>query len=161
MAKIETINYNPNNAGDTAEIINVSATVGTNGVNNQDDVIVVQALLKYALEERVDFRDVTFPEPSGTYSRATALIIKKFQRYNNRSFGKKVSIDGRIDPAKGGAFAFGTRKHWTIYSLHVEALGIALISGDISPIEGICRRWPFIRKILNPHGVGTLGLELE
>lgn len=161
MAKIQTVGYNPNDPQDTTDIINVSASVGTNGVNNSEDVIVVQALLKYALEPRIDFRSAEFPEPSGAFIKTTAQLIKKYQRYNNRKENVRVAIDGRIDPVKGGAYANGTRKHWTIYSLNVEALEVALLSGHKSPIEGICKRWSFIRGILNKNGVGSLGLELE
>ena len=161
MAKIETVGFNLNNPQDTAEIINVSASVGVNGVNNSEDVIVVQALLKYALEQRIDFRGAEFPEPSGAFIKTTSQLIKKYQRYNNREGNIRVSIDGRIDPVKGNAFANGTKKHWTIYSLNADAMEVALLSGHKSPIEGICKRWSFIRGILNKNGVGTLGLELE
>ena len=161
MAKIETVGYNPPNPDDTIEIINVSASVGTNGVNSSEDVIVVQALLKYALEKRIDFRDAEFPEPCGAFIKTTARLIKKYQRYNDRRGNVRVAIDGRIDPVKGSAFANGTKKYWTIYSLNMEALETALLSGHKSLIEGICRRWSFLRGILNKNGVGTLGLELE
>lgn len=161
MAKIETIGFNPNNSEDQTQIINVSSPVGTGGANQRDDVIVVQALLKYALEGRSDFRDIGFPEPCGAFVKTTAQIIKKYQRYNNRRDQVRVAIDGRIDPAKGGAYAFGRRKHWTIYSLNIEALEMALLNGHGSPLEGICKRWSFIRPLLERNGVGTLGLELE
>lgn len=161
MAKIETVGFNPRNPDDKAKIINVSASVGANGVNNSEDVIVVQALLKYALGERREYWDAEFPEPSGAFIDSTARLIKKFQRHNNRAQNVRVAIDGRIDPVKGGAYAQGTKKHWTIYSLNVSALEIALLNGHNSAIEGICKRWSFIQGILSKNGVGSLGLELE
>lgn len=161
MAKIETVGFNPGNPDDKADIINVSASVGSNGVNNSEDVIVVQALLKYALEERREYRGAEFPEPSGAFVNSTAQLIKKFQRHNNRAQNVRVAIDGRVDPAKGGAYAHGSRKHWTIYSLNVAALEMAILNGQNSAIEAICNRWSFIRGLLNKNGIGSLDLELE
>ena len=162
MAKIETIGFDasaPNDPDQQTEIINVSATVGANGVNNQEDIIVVQALLKFALEPRPEFREVNFPEPCGAFLKTTTQIIKKYQRHQSRE-GTRVPIDGRIDPLKGGIYAFGSKKMWTIYTLNIDALETALIGGYGDPIGAICKRWPFIRGILNKSGVGTLGLEL-
>lgn len=163
MAKIETIGFNPKAVNDPeqqTEIINVSASVGANGVNNHEDVIVVQALLKYALERNPDFRNSDFPEPSGAFIKTTAQLIKKYQRHQSRN-GQKVPIDGRIDPVRGGIFAYGSNKWWTIYALNVEAFEPALLYGDKSPIEGICKRWAFIKPILNKNGAGSLDLSLE
>ena len=164
MPKIETVGFNPNNiyaTEDTIEIINITASVGANGVNLREDVVVVQAMLKYTLERRPYFRGTVFPEPTGADAKATAELIKKYQRFNNKTSFIKVPIDGRIDPLKDGMYAHGTSKQWTIYSLQADALEIALLNGHPSMIEGICRRWSFIRGIFNLNGVGSLGLELE
>lgn len=160
MAKIENIKFaeGPYN---TTDIINVSASVGVNGVNRSEDIIIVQALLKYGLEGRTEFRDAEFPEPSGAFVKTTAKLIKKYQRFNNRSEGVRVSIDGRIDPLTGSVFAYGKKKHWTIYSLNVHAEEMSLVYYNTPLIEGICKRWPFIGEMLNKNGVGTLGLPLE
>ena len=156
MAKIINIEMSP---GLTDEVINVAATVGANGVNLQEDVIVVQALLKYTLERLSDFSDVKFPEPTGGDIRTTTQIIKKFQRYNNRGEKQTVSIDGRIDPIKG-IYAHGTNKYWTLYALHSKAREISLLSGSAPPVEAICRRWSAVKAAL-VNGVGSLGLALE
>jgi hypothetical protein len=166
MAKIQTIGFNFNEPDDpeqSEKIINLSASVGANGVNLRDDVVVVQALLKYAIEPRQypEFRGTQFPEPTGASTKATIELIKNYQRFNNRRNRIKVSIDGRIDPLKDGVHIHGTSRRWTIYALHVDALETGLLSRQKSPIEGICRRWSFIRRILNKDGVGTLGLSLE
>jgi hypothetical protein len=160
MAKIDSIAFNRHNSSDKTDIINVSSSVGVRGVNHTDDVIVVQALLKYALEHKRDFRNEEFPEPCGAFLKTTSQLIKKYQRYHNRN-GSLVSIDGRIDPAEGSAYAKGSRKFWTIYALNIDAVEAAFLSGRKSAIDGVCSRWPFIKKILNKNGVGTLNLELE
>lgn len=163
MAKIDRIGFDPQAPADPdqqTDIINVTATVGANGVNNPEDVIIVQALLKFALEPRPDYRGVRFPEPSGANVVTTAQIIKKYQRHQSRS-GSRVSIDGRVDPLKGGIYAYGKKKMWTIYTLNLDAVETALLSGAGDPIKAICRRWSVVDRILNKNGVGTLGLELE
>lgn len=157
MAKIITLKTG---AEITDEVINITATVGANGVNLQQDVIVVQALLKYALESVWDFREVNFPEPTGGDIRTTTEIIKKFQRYNNRRTLQPVPIDGRIDPIKEGKYAYGTNKLWTLYALHSKALEISLFSGNPHPIKAICRRWSAVKAVLE-NSVGSLGLALE
>ena len=157
MARIINIEMIP---GLGEEIINIAATVGANGVNLKQDVIVVQALLKYTLEGIPDFRDVKFPEPTGTDVRTTTEIIKKFQRYFNRTNRQQVSIDGRIDPIKGGSpHAYGTTRLWTLYALHSKAREISLLSGNPPPIEAICRRWSAVSAVLG-NSVGSLGLVL-
>ncbi|MEZ5426461.1 MAG: hypothetical protein R2747_09360 [Pyrinomonadaceae bacterium] len=160
MAKIDTIVFDPTIPDGRDRMINVSATVGANGVNHQDDVIAVQALLKYALQWRNDFKGEEFPEPSGAFIKATAHLIKKYQRHMNRK-SHNMSIDGRIDPAKSGIYAYGTKKIWTIYALHVDSIETALLSGHKTPIDGICKRWPFMEAILEKQGVGSLNLALE
>lgn len=156
MAKIINIEMSP---GITEEVINIAATVGANGVNLQEDVIVVQALLKHTLEWLSDFSEVKFPEPTGGDIKTTTQIIKKFQRYNNRAEKQAVSIDGRIDPITG-IYAHGTNKYWTLYALHSKAREASLLSGSGPPIEAICRRWSSVKAALE-NSVGSLGLALE
>jgi hypothetical protein len=77
MAKIETFTTNPDLPPDHAiEFINLGASVGLNGVNRKEDVMVVQALLKCALESHPHFKDVKFPEPNGSLTRDLIKIIK-------------------------------------------------------------------------------------
>jgi hypothetical protein len=163
MAKIERIGFDPKAPNDPelqTDIINVSAAVGANGVNYKDDVIVVQALLKYSLERHPKFKDVELPEPTGAFIGATARLIKKYQRYQTRD-GQDVAIDGRIDPIKGGVFAYGTKKWWTLYALNVEAIRPTILEGHTSPIKAICDRWSIVKTILEKNGVGSLNLALE
>lgn len=158
MAKIITLKTGKDM---TDEVINVTATVGVGGVNLQQDVIVVQALLKYALESVWDFKDVKIPEPTGGDVRTTAEIIKKFQRYYNRTKRDPVSIDGRIDPIQSKTpFAYGTNKLWTLYALHQRAIETSLLSGTGDPIKAICRRWSAVKAVFE-NSIGSLGLALE
>lgn len=154
MAKLETFYV--------MDEINVSASVGRGGVNSKDDVMVVQALLKYALEPYRYFRKDKFPEPTGTIDANTIHLIEKFQRYVRTKLKNSVSVDGRIDPAKGTK-AFGKNGQWTIQMLNGEALSAYLIfyNGNGNYIEDICRKYPQVRVVLGDIPVGTLGSNLE
>ena len=154
MAKLETFFI--------MEEINVTASVGKNGVNLKDDVMVVQALLKYALPERHYFRGMKFSEPTGTMDETTLSLIKRFQIYLRKVRKLSVSVDGRIDSAKGRK-AFGRKGKWTIQMLNDEALEMFLLSGSKSEsyIHEICRRFPQVANAIGELPVGTLGLTLE
>lgn len=143
--------------------INVSNSVGKGGANAKDDVLVVQALLKYALEGRHYFRNDTFPEPNGTMDENTMKLIKKYQRYVRIKQKLKMSVDGRIDPSRGGIHVPGKRLLWTISSLNCDALERYLIEdrAGADPINSICVRYPQVKAVLGEPPVGTLGLKLE
>ena len=150
MAKIETFTTNPDLPPDHAiEFINLGASVGLNGVNRKEDVMVVQALLKCALESHPHFKDVKFPEPNGSLTRDLIEIIKKYQRFNNRNDPIKIPVDGRIDPLQNGLYVPGKRRFWTILALNARALETSLLSGGGDPIKAICRRWSAVGAILN------------
>ncbi|REJ77490.1 MAG: hypothetical protein DWQ47_14020 [Acidobacteria bacterium] len=143
--------------------INVSASVGKNAVNNKDDVIVVQAMLKYALEWRTYFGSAPFPRPTGAVDSATLALIRKYQQYLRRTRGSKISVDGRIDPAKDRA-AFGKKGQWTIQMLNGDVAEGWLVwdrPGD-NPIHSLYMEYPEIRNAIGDNiPVGKLGLSLE
>jgi len=150
MAKIETFVTNPNLPPDHAiEFVNIGASVGLNGVNRKDDVTVVQALLKCALDSHPHFKDVKFPEPNGSLTRDLIKIIKKYQRFNNRKNPIKIPVDGRIDPLRNGLYVPGRRRFWTIFELNSRALETSLLNVSGDPIKAICRRWSAVGAILN------------
>lgn len=154
MAKVEIF------FGDIKNI-NVTASVGDGGVNLKDDVMVVQAMLKYALEERLYFRKFKFPEPTGTMDKETALIIKEYQRFLRRKDKLSVSVDGVIDRAVGEK-AFGKRGFWTILCLNSHVLEMRLLrGGEGNQFEDLCRKYPQLHAVLDDIPVGTLGLSLE
>lgn len=151
MAKIENF---PAPVGlDPIEIINLSAAVGSTGaVNHPNDVMVVQALLLYLNPYKRGFGMHEGPEwPTGTFDKATAWAIKKYQAHVNHSRKNRLRLieDGRISPAQG-KFAFGRGAYiWTIAMLNMDALENALLAGhDQGHIEYICRRYPEIKAML-------------
>lgn len=144
--------------------INVDASVGKGGVNSKDDVLVVQALLKHALEPMSYFRNERFSEPTGVMDANTMNLIEKFQIYARRKVKVKLSVDGRIDPAEGMS-AFGKKGRWSIRSLNAEAAFADFMfhknNGSSTLVESICRRFPQVATVLGEIPVGTLGLTLE
>ena len=154
MAKIEKF------FGDI-ENINLTASVGDGGVNLKDDVMVVQAMLKYALEERPFFRKFKFPEPTGAMNRETAILIKEYQRFLRKKDKVSVSVDGVISRAIGEK-AFGRRGFWTILCLNSHVVEARLLSGgEGNQFQDLCRRFPQLHSVLDDIPVGSLGLSLE
>jgi hypothetical protein len=145
----------------TVKNINLTASVGENGVNLKDDVMVVQAMLKYALEDRPHFRRFKFPEPTGTINEETKILIREYQRYLRRKDKVSVSVDGVIDRAIGEK-AFGKRGFWTILCLNTDILVMRLLrGGEGNEFEDLCRKFPQLYAVLDDIPVGSLGLSLE
>ena len=142
--------------------INLTASVGENGVNLKDDVMVVQAMLKYALEERYYFRKFKFPAPTGTIDNETKKLIWEYQRYLRKNDKKiSISVDGLIDRAAGDK-AFGKRGFWTILSLNGHVMEMLLLRGGVGNyFQDICRRYPQLNAVLDDIPVGELDLSLE
>jgi hypothetical protein len=153
MAKIEAI--------EGINQVNLSAPVGKNGVNAKDDVIAVQALMKYALEGERGWQGIQFPEPTGTLDAATRALIKKYQR-NVKRLVSSAKVDGRIDPAKG-MFTNGTKAMWTIMSLNTDALATWVLSKRIGTnyIHAIATLFPAFKTAVGDRGIGSLNLKLE
>lgn len=120
MAKIERFPW--------GNVINLTASVGENGVNLKNDVLVVQAMLKHAPEKRGAFGKVKLPEPNGVMNRFWIDIIKDYQRYLRRKQNVKVAVDGKIDRAIGET-VFGRRTRWTILCLNSEIMEMRLLDG--------------------------------
>lgn len=145
--------------------INVCASVGVGGVNRSEDVLVVQALMKYALPSRNYFRGIHFPVPNGIADQNLYSLIKKFQRYLRRR-NTRVSVDGRIDPAVGLRVGNKRNLMWTIQQLNAEASDIYIHENgfEVEPngyIEVLCEQYPQVDAILSGTAVGTLNLGLE
>jgi hypothetical protein len=143
--------------------INVSNSVGRHGANDRADVLVVQALLKYGLEGRHYFRNHKFPEPTGTINENTIGLITQYQRYVRLKLKNRMSVDGRIDPSRGGIHVPGKRLLWTISSLNSEAMERYILESRAGAgvIQSICLRYPQVKAVLGEIPVGTLGLTLE
>lgn len=153
MAKIEIINEMPQ--------VNVSASVGRNGVNNESDVIAVQGLMKYALEDTLEWRGIKFPEPSGVMDSTMRAIIKRYQRHLKRHV-KNTTVDGRIDPAKG-LFTNGGKTMWTIMALNTDAINTWVLGKRIgvNHVHAIGTLYPAFKAAIGDKGVGTLNLPLD
>ncbi|HMO79656.1 MAG TPA: hypothetical protein PKD24_02595 [Pyrinomonadaceae bacterium] len=153
MAKIDNI-------GGTNQI-NLTASVGRNGTNHKDDVIAVQAMLKYALEGTRGWENSQFPQPTGTMDAQTMSLIRKFQRSLRRS-NPSASVDGRIDPAKG-QLTRGKRAMWTIIALNTEAMETWLLNKRLGAnyIHAVGLLYPAFKNAVGDEGVGTLNLPLE
>ncbi len=153
MANIEII--------DGVTHVNVSTSVGRNGVNSESDVLAVQALMKFALEGRPVWHGIKFPEPTGTMDRRTQELIKHFQRHQKR-ITKRGKIDGRIDPAKG-LYVNGSANFWTIRALNVEAVESWAVWNRIgrNHVHAIGLLYPAFKAAIGDEGVGTLNLPLD
>ena len=143
------------------EIINLTASVGENSVNLKDDVMVVQAMLKYSLRENPAFSNFKLPEPTGAMNDQTKVLIKEYQRFMNRKRKGGISVDGVIDRAVGER-PFGRRGEWTIFCLNSQVLEARLLSGgEGNEFEDLCRRFPQLYAVLDNLPVGSLRLSLE
>jgi hypothetical protein len=153
MAKIEDIGG--------SDQINLTASVGRNGTNLRDDVIAVQALLKYSLEGQRGWENVRFPEPTGALDEQTKGLIRSFQRYLRR-YHPSAAVDGRLDPAKG-QFTRGKKVMWTILALNTQAMEKWLLSPSIGVnyIHAIGTLYPAFKAAIGDEGVGTLNLPLD
>lgn len=153
MAKVELFLGNQN--------INLNGSVGKNGANLKNDVMVVQAMLKFALEGRSGFRNLRFPFPTGLINDETIELIKEYQRFERKT-GVRLSVDGRIDPAKG-VKAFGRKGFWTILALNTLVMERWLLNGGRhnNPIEALCRQFPQLFSAIVNVPSGTLNLPIE
>ena len=140
--------------------INVTASVGENGVNLKDDVMVVQAMLKYALDKRWHFRNFKFPEPTGVIDSDTKTLIAEYQKYLRRKSKVSVSVDGLINRAIGDR-PFGKRGEWTILCLNTHLSQMVLYKGGVgNQFQALCTEYPQLDAVLDIP-VGSLDLSLE
>ena len=145
--------------------INVSASVGRGGINKRDDVMVIQALMKYGLEGIDWFRGEIFPAPNGIADQGLIKKIERYQRYL-RSTNRRVSVDGRIDPARGMRTGRNNNLMYTIQQLNSQAEGrCVMMYNDFKNldryIDDIRQKYPQVDAILSGTNVGTLNLGLE
>ncbi len=147
--------------------INVDNPVGagSRAVNNRDDVLVVQAMLKYAVANNPYFAYTNVFPVTGQMDNETILNIRTFQQFVREKLNSRVSVDGRIDPAKGLFVSSGKRGNrqrltWTIGQLNGAALEACFLKGREDYIADICKMYPQVRAILAGNAVGSLRLAL-
>lgn len=146
MAKIEK-----DDEGDN--IINVSNKVGVSGINLTNDVMVVQALLKYLTLSSMKWCRVAVPEPTGFLDKNTQQAIFDYQEYkrthsSNPKNYRWVAKDGAISSYKKGINLL-KKQEWTIISLNMDCgmLSAALMDGK-DHVDAICRRWITVATVL-------------
>lgn len=126
MAIIETV---IDDLGEPLTIINVSNSVGINGVNDPEDVQIVKALFKFipnklnwGTKQGWEWLDDSLPSPYDGTTWGIPELTKSFQKYANKmlsNYGYKVEVNGRIKPAKD--YALVGKKYSTIVALNVFA----------------------------------------
>jgi hypothetical protein len=139
--------------------VHISNSVGTGGANLKDDVIVVQAMLKYALRENSYFRGSIFTEPDGVIASDTEAVIKLYQHYLRKIRGIRVSADGRIDPTKDRP-AYGKCGIWTMQQLSGDAFERWLINNapNYNWVYDMYLMFPAVRQAIPDPPVGTLNM---
>ena len=107
------------------EVYLVEKSVGPGGMNQRDDVQLVQLLLKIATESAPGSPGFQPPgepmiEPDGQCGPITQRYIKYFQQEVNRRQNKKlIELDGMVDPVRTGAARSSiTHSFYTILALN-------------------------------------------
>jgi hypothetical protein len=135
MAEIMKFNFN---AEVSQDYLNVSSSVGKGGVNDNGDVLVIQALFWEVLPRRYKVPYHELPLPTGTFDLKTASLIKKYQQLNRQG---KVSRDGLINKAFWRN-VHGSNRLWTIVRLNDDLAEICFLRGiDDNPISYLMDRF--------------------
>jgi hypothetical protein len=115
----------------TIPFLNIDATVGLGGVNNHEDVFLVQAILREVVGIYMELGESSTPIPTGTWSKddAGTLTIYVDQINNNPRFGQQKSFKAyfgeTLDPIQGSIYAYGTNHRWGIANMQ-ELLSISI-----------------------------------
>ncbi len=143
MAKV--ISYNGDN------IINLDAKVGANGNNSPNDVVVVQAMLKYLTQFTKRWTRANIPEPNGQLDPNTRQAIFDFQDHVRSTVGNPyewVARDGSISPYNQRV-ALLRKQAWTIIKVNEECVTLSAAKRDgTDHIDALCCRWPQVAKAL-------------
>ena len=154
MARMYHYYRDPKNDLDVWDFMNVSAVVGPGGVNQPDDIIVVQALLRYLPADLRGVSDRDCPLITGAFDSPTRDAIEMYQRsYNLRPNRKgRIIEDGRVSPAENRTLFGGGDYTWTIIRLNRDARKIGKLRGlnaDVGYMDAIWERWPEVRAALH------------
>jgi hypothetical protein len=128
------------------EYLNVSYSVGKGGVNNRDDVMLVEAILKVLDDKWVGgVPRGRRPSPNGTATNETFGLIYKFQVAHQKATSSPRPIrDGFINKAKGGRCVPGTNRPWTIIAMSDALVETMLLetTRDITPRAFLLLKFP-------------------
>jgi hypothetical protein len=154
MARISQFYTDPNDAEGIWDYLNVSAVVGgQDGVNHPDDVMLVQALLRYLPANVRGVADRECPLPNGTFDKATARAIRKYQEVTNKNYEGRSRLipDGRVSPGQG-KLLFGRGAYiWTIITLNLDAEKFARTRGftkECAYMDDIFQLWPQVKSAI-------------
>ncbi|MBC7899225.1 MAG: hypothetical protein H7070_04145 [Saprospiraceae bacterium] len=140
MAKIEE-----DDSGES--IINIDEKVGVNGINALNDVMAIQAMLKYLTQFTKKWCTVELPEPNGTMDKNTQRAIFDYQQYVRTNPNQApyfwIAKDGSVSAFRPGMELLRKQK-LTIISMNDDCgmLAASLRDGT-DHIDAICMRWPF------------------
>lgn len=146
MAKIEKNEYDE-------DFFNVCYAVGYQPANNYtNDIIIVQALLKYINEGAKWWADSKLSVPNGALGNLRQ-IISEYQgriRKQGKVNGYWVAQDGRVSPSIGGRYNFPGGGRYTIMQLNSHAAMVGAALGHKKYyIEEIFDRWRSVRYALS------------
>src|SRR5687768_14761374 len=136
------------------DMINVSKKVGVKGANDPNDVMVVQAMLKYMTQFRKKWTNVVLPDPNGTFDKATQTAIFDYQQDvrtdPNRALHFWVAKDGSISSFREGIRLLH-KQQLTISAMNWDCAMLATALNDgTDHIDAIIKRWPLtVGKVLN------------
>lgn len=112
--------------------INIGASVGKDGINNFDDVYVVQALLRLIVKDYEDngnARRFTIKFPTGICDIETINAIKNYQHTLLAKGKRSRPVSGLIKKGEGFSASGGIYKS-TIYQLNSDLLATVLFDTE-------------------------------
>lgn len=147
MAKYDWIEYVD---GSSDQTVNLHHSVGFKGINNPDDVMLIQALIEY-ISKRAGMGpktlglggDYKVPAVTGIMDNETYSAIGQFQIEWQRNLIIR-RFDGRIDEAhyRGRKLNRGNLQVMSITLLHELAGDAALVTSDKTYIKDIEDAYP-------------------
>jgi hypothetical protein len=154
MARRVLINMN----GERTLGVNIERSVGMDGANDHEDVMLIQTLFNYIAEglspESIGLGgEYKVPDMTGSMDGETQTAISQFQISNASSlFRKGRFFDWCVDPASYKGRSLRSNKPvMSITLLHIMATDAALMLGDGPNVysEALIRLQPELAQYLN------------
>ena len=128
------------------DIINIDEKVGVRGINDTNDVMVIQGMLNYMQQFTVKWTKVIVPVPNGSLDSNTKQAIFDYQQFVRNRQGQLnvwVAKDGSVSPFQKGVQLLH-KQQWTILAMNGDCamLNAALRDGK-DHIDAISLRFPF------------------
>jgi hypothetical protein len=139
------------NADASPDFLNVSTTVGKNGVNHEGDVLLIQAMFYEVLPYVYGIPRDSIPYPTGTYDTKTGYLILQYQEKSSLSRGVKVWRDGFINRAVGSHVP-GKKRIWTITYLNEDLYYVHASQGyEGDYVQWLINRYPELQYYAEGH----------